>query len=117
MQNLGVAFIMYPVADLARSVAYYSDVLGLRKAGLDSDFWVEFEIGATTFGIGNFPEAGAPGSAQSLAIEVADLAAARAELASRGFASTEPYHFPNCAMSVTSDPDGNQIRLHQIKTQ
>jgi hypothetical protein len=48
---------------------------------------------------------------------VADLAAARAELASRGFASTEPYHFPNCAMSVTSDPDGNQIRLHQIKTQ
>jgi catechol 2,3-dioxygenase-like lactoylglutathione lyase family enzyme len=35
-----LSFVMYPVTDMARAVAFYSDVLGLQKSGLASDFWV-----------------------------------------------------------------------------
>jgi predicted enzyme related to lactoylglutathione lyase len=115
MQNHKVAFIMYPVTDMARAVAFYETKLGLKKEGLASDFWVEFSIGETTFGIGNFEQVGVPGSAQSFALEVSDLDALRLQLSGDGIATTDPHEFPNCRISVVRDPDGNQIWLHQHK--
>jgi predicted enzyme related to lactoylglutathione lyase len=110
-----VAFVMYPVSDMARSVEFYRDVLGLEQAGLKSDFWVEFDAGGVTFGIGNFEQVGTPGTAQSLALEVPDMAAAREALASKGHASTEPFETQICFISMVRDLDGNQIWLHQSK--
>lgn len=107
---------MYPVTDMGRAVAFYGDVLGLKKAGLASEYWVEFEVGDTTFGIGNFEQAGTPGTAQSLAVEVPDMAAARAELAAHGVESTEPFETQICFISMVRDPDGNQVWLHQSKS-
>jgi predicted enzyme related to lactoylglutathione lyase len=115
MSVTGIAFTMYPVTDLARAVAFYHGVLGLPKAGIDSDFWIEFEAGGATFGIGNFEQAGVPGSAQSLALEVSDLAAFRAALVERGVESTEPFETPICWISTTADPDGNRVYLHESK--
>jgi predicted enzyme related to lactoylglutathione lyase len=109
-----LAFIMYPVSDISRSVAFYEQILGLKKAGLESDFWVEFEIGTATFGIGSFEQVGVPGSAQSLALEVADLDAMRQDLVKRSIDTTEPHEFPSCRISVVRDPDGNQIWLHEV---
>ena len=115
MLQHNLAFIMYPVTDMRRAVAFYQDVLGLKKAGLESDFWVEFEIGSSTFGIGNFEQVGLPGTAQSLALEVEDLDALRTGLNELHIATTEPHEFPSCRISVVRDPDGNQIWLHQAK--
>ena len=70
-----VAFTMYPVTDVPRAVAFYRDGLGLTQAGLNTDFWVEFDVGGSTFGVGNFEQVGTAGTAQSLAIEVDDVAA------------------------------------------
>ncbi|MEO6835499.1 MAG: VOC family protein [Candidatus Tumulicola sp.] len=111
----GVAFVMYPVSDVPRAVAFYRDVLGLTKAGLESEYWVEFDVAGATFGIGNFEQVGKPGTAQSLALEVSDMTAARAELSKQGSESSEPFETPHCFISVVSDPDGNQIWLHQKK--
>ncbi|MGA8534499.1 MAG: VOC family protein [Candidatus Tumulicola sp.] len=110
-----VAFVMYPVTDMARAVTFYRDVLGFAKSGLESDYWVEFDVDGVTFGIGNFEQVGKPGSAQSLAIEVSDMAAARAELAEHGVESTEPFETALCYISMVGDPDGNQIWLHRAK--
>lgn len=112
-----VAFIAYPVTDVARAVAFYRDVLGLTPSGIEAPFWCEFEIAGTTFGVGNFEQIGAPGSAQSLALEVDDMPAMRAALAQRGTESTEPYETPVCFISVLRDPDGNQVFLHKAKAQ
>lgn len=112
----GMAFTMYPVTDLPRAVAFYRDVLGLKQHGLASDFWVEFDLGGATFGVGNFEQVGTPGAAQSLAIEVADIAAFRALLTERGVEVSEPHDLSNCWVSVLRDPDGNQIWLHQLKS-
>jgi predicted enzyme related to lactoylglutathione lyase len=116
MAGSNIAFIMYPVTDMPRAVAFYQDALGLEKAGLDNDFWVEFEIDGTTFGIGNFEQVGKPGTAQSLALEVPDIRSFRAKLSERGVEASEPHELANCWISVLSDPDGNQIWLHQRKS-
>ena len=110
-----VAFTMYPVTDIQRAVTFYRDGLGLKKGGLESDFWVEFDVAGATFGIGNFEQVGKAGTAQSLAIEVDDLPAFVAELAGRGIEASPPHDLANCRISVVSDPDGNQVWLHQRK--
>ena len=115
LKTTGIAFAIYPVTDIPRAVAFYGDGLGLRKTGIEADFWVEFEVGGSTFGVGNFAQVGTPGSAQSLALEVPDLTAFRSELSGRGIASSEPFETQVCWISVVRDPDGNQIWLHQRK--
>ncbi len=110
-----IAFTMYPVTDVPRAVAFYQDGLGLTKSGLELEYWVEFEVGGGTFGVGNFEQVGTPGTAQSLALEVADIESARARLAEHGAEATEPHELANCRISVVRDPDGNQIWLHQSK--
>jgi predicted enzyme related to lactoylglutathione lyase len=110
-----VAFVMYPVTDLPRAVAFYRDVLGLTPAGLSSDAWVEFEIGATTFGLGNFPQVGTPGTATSLMLEVDDLDAYRARLAEHGVEVPAAFETPICFITGLKDPDGNNVGLHHAK--
>ncbi|MBD5655845.1 MAG: VOC family protein [Candidatus Eremiobacteraeota bacterium] len=115
MGNPTVAFIAYPVSDIARSVAFYSDVMRLAKTSFANENWVEFDVAGVTFGVGNFPQIGTPGSAQSLALEVEDLAAFRTTLSEHRTTSTEPFETPICRISVANDPDGNHIILHQAK--
>ncbi|GAC1305531.1 MAG: VOC family protein [Vulcanimicrobiaceae bacterium] len=111
----GIAFTMYPVSDLARAKAFYRDALGLRAGAVETDYWLEFEIAGGTFGIGSFEQVGTPGTAQSLALEVPDLAALRATLAARGVDVAAPHELEWCSIAVVRDPDGNQIWLHQSK--
>ncbi len=110
-----VAFIMYPVTDMARAVAFYGDGLGLAKTDFAVDYYVEFDVDGVAFGIGNFEQVGKPGTAQSLALEIPDLTGYRAGLTSRGIESTEPHELPICWISTVRDPDGNTVYLHQSK--
>ncbi len=116
MAVTGITFTMYPVSDVPRAVAFYRDVLGLTKEGLELDYWVEFDVAGSTFGVGNFEQVGTPGTAQSLALEVDDLPALRASLLQQGVESTDPFETPVCWISTISDPDGNKVYLHQAKT-
>ncbi len=110
-----IAFIMYPVTDVPRAVAFYTETVGLSQVGHSMPYWVEFEVGGATFGVGNFEQVGTAGSAQSLALEVDDMAASRARLETKGVASSEPFETPICWISGFADPDGNKIWLHQLK--
>lgn len=110
-----IAFTMYPVTDLARAKAFYRDALGLEPGGIETDYWFEFAVASGTFGIGNFPQVGTPGSAQSLALEVPDLAALRASLSARGVIVDETHELEWCRVAVVRDPDGNSILLHETK--
>jgi predicted enzyme related to lactoylglutathione lyase len=116
MAARSIAFTMYPVTDIPRAVKFYEEALGLKKQGLESDFWVEFEVDGATFGVGNFEQVGKPGTAQSLALEIDDLDELRSQLKRHGVESSEPHDLQNCRISVVSDPDGNQVWLHQRKT-
>jgi predicted enzyme related to lactoylglutathione lyase len=100
---------------MARAVAFYEDGLGMAKTDFAESYWVEFDVDGVAFGIGNFEQTGTPGTAQSLALEIADLVAYRAALTSRGIESTEPHELPICWISTVRDPDGNTLYLHQSK--
>ena len=54
-----VAFTSYPAHDIAASRAFYEGLLGLVPTMAHEveggSFWVEYELGAHTFGIGQAP--------------------------------------------------------------
>lgn len=76
MRIVEFASIVYPATDLARSRAFYEDVLGLISTTCVNDgdqFWVEYEIGPHTLGIGNEPFLKPSGDGPHLALEVDDF--------------------------------------------
>ncbi len=113
-----VSFVAYSVNDVPRAVAFYRDVVGLKPGAMASEQWVEFDVGSTTFGVGNGETIGiAPGSAFAVAFEVDDVAESKKKLESKGVKVTELMDAPTCTSCFVTDPDGNRFALHQRKAQ
>jgi predicted enzyme related to lactoylglutathione lyase len=112
-----MAFVAYSVKDVPRAIAFYRDLIGLKPS--DSMFgeqWAEFDVGATTFGIGNGESIGiTPGSQFSAAFEVDDIANMRERLKAKGVKVTELFDGPVCMSCYVTDPDGNRFALHTRK--
>jgi catechol 2,3-dioxygenase-like lactoylglutathione lyase family enzyme len=109
-------FVSLPVTDMARSTAWYRDTLGLEQTG-DGGF-PEFRLGDNAFlyllsmeAIGS--QFTAPHTA-AMALRVADVEAARAELEQRGVEFVgETFDTGVCHMASFTDPDGNVLMLHR----
>jgi predicted enzyme related to lactoylglutathione lyase len=111
-----VAFVAYSVADVPRSVAFYRDVVGLKPGQSFGEHWVEFDVGHTTFGVGNGEKIGIPpGSQHGAAFEVDDAAAMRESLKAKGVKVSDLNESPVCFSCFVTDPDGNRFALHQSK--
>ncbi len=110
-----IAFTMYPVTDVARSRAFYGDVLGLPNGSVANDAWTEYEVGGGTFGIGTFEQVGKAGTAQSFALEVSDLDAFLERLKTHGIETVPPFDLAACRIASVRDPDGNTVWLHETK--
>ena len=113
MEITGVDFVAVPSTDWQRSRAFYVETLGLRPdATRDAEFWV----GDTCFGIyepASFGIEFAPQRNAHIALHVDDVAAARAELESKGVEfSGETFDTGVCYMAFFQDPDGNDLMLH-----
>lgn len=116
MQIEGVDFITLPTEDFERAVDFYGNVLGLEESIRYGEMpGVEFETGSLTvaiieskaFGI-EFAPHGHP-----VAFHVPDVAAARAELESRGVEfAADTMDSGVCHMAHFRDPDGNVLMLH-----
>jgi predicted enzyme related to lactoylglutathione lyase len=115
--SVKIAFVMYPVTDVGKSVAFYRDVVGLPQHGMNEAWWVEFDVDGATFGIGNVDRiTGLPGTAQSLVLEVQDIHAFVKRVRDCGVEVDDPAKTPNgCWITGFRDPDGNRIWLHQSK--
>ena len=111
-----VDFVSVPVTDMEHSVSWYRDTLGLPQTGEGG--FPEFKLGDNAFlylidptAIGGAFTAphGSP-----IALRVADVAATRAELESKGVAFTgDVLDTGVCHMAFFADPDGNQLMLHR----
>jgi catechol 2,3-dioxygenase-like lactoylglutathione lyase family enzyme len=115
MQLRAVHHVSVNVADAARSLAFYVEVLGLEPIprpdlGIGGA-WLRLgeqeihlvELAGTT-----------PAPGQHMAFRVDDLDAATAELASRGVDVRGPSSLPNgTRQAFVQDPDGNMIELTQ----
>ena len=112
-----VAFFVYQVSDVNRARRFYEETLGLK---LESDFrgrWLEYDLQGTTFALaawGGDRIAGAQGG--TVAFEVDDLTATVESLRDKKVrVIQEPFETPVCHMARITDPDGNEIILHQRK--
>jgi catechol 2,3-dioxygenase-like lactoylglutathione lyase family enzyme len=109
----GVDFVAVPSTDWHRSRAFYVDTLGLRP---DEHGQSEFWVGDTCFGIyepATFGMEFAPQKNAHIALHVADVAAARAELEGKGVEFFgDILDTGVCHMAFFTDPDGNDLMLH-----
>ena len=107
-------FVAIPSRDSERSRRFYGETLGLRP---DERAQFEFWAGETCLGIWEPERMGrvfAPQKNAHLALHVDDIAGARAELEEKGveFAG-ETFDTGVCQMAFFTDPDGNDLMLHQ----
>jgi catechol 2,3-dioxygenase-like lactoylglutathione lyase family enzyme len=117
MEITAVDFITIPTTDYERARAFYGDTLGLpfvkpwgsRPAG-------EFQAGQLTLALMQSDGFGQEfrRSSTAVALQVADVAAARAELEAKGIAfHGDTIDSGVCFQAHFSDPDGNPLILHQ----
>jgi predicted enzyme related to lactoylglutathione lyase len=117
----GVDYVGIPSNDLAKAREFYETVLGLESSSVwqqpgKEAVGAEFETGTVTIALINCPGLGIPFSPNPapLALQVDDVAAARAVLESRGVTfAHDTIDSGVCHMANFTDPDGNAIMLHQ----
>lgn len=112
-----LAFVAYSVKDVPKAIEFYRDVIGLQPGELFSEHWAEFNIGSTTFGVGNGEPLGfMPGKSNGASFEVDDVTGMRQKLLEHKVSVTDLHDFPNCRVCFVTDPEGNKFALHQLKT-
>jgi len=112
-----VDYVRVPVRDMDEANRFYGEVLGLRRnPNSPDDDWVEYEAGNVTLAVMT-PESHdyefAPLPPATIALRVADVAAARAKLDAAGLEVGEMWDSGKCCGLGISDPAGNRILLHR----
>ena len=112
--------VAVPVADVDRAKAFYVDQVGFAA---DHDHTVSEEMrfvqltppgSACSIAFGRGIVDSEPGSVKGLQLVVADVGAARAELAARGVEVSDVQDFPWGSFVYFSDPDGNAWAVQQL---
>ena len=112
--------VALPVTDVDRAKAFYVDQVGFNA---DQDHTVSEEIrfvqltppgSACSIAFGRGIVDSAPGSVKGLQLVVADVGAARAELAGRGVEVSDVQDFPWGSFVYFSDLDGNAWSVQQL---
>ena len=115
-----IAFVAYPVTDVARARKFYEGVLGLvpnEPVESEDPHWIEYDIGPGTLGIGCSPNWLPSPDGPSVALEVEDFEAAVEVLRANNVALIiGPLETPACHMVAVRDPDGNKLTLHKRKS-
>ncbi|HVN83320.1 MAG TPA: VOC family protein [Candidatus Binatia bacterium] len=102
-------------ADLAAAVKFYGGTLGLPLQFRDGDRWVQFQAGEVSFALASEAEGmGAPVGVPVPVFEVADLDAARAELAASGHRTGDVRDMGKHGRTATVvDPNSAHLVLFQ----
>ncbi|HEX5534136.1 MAG TPA: glyoxalase superfamily protein [Actinomycetales bacterium] len=112
--------VAVPVSDVDRAKAFYTEQAGFNA---DHDHTVSDDIrfvqltppgSACSIALGKGITDAPPGSVKGLQMVVADVQAARAELADRGVDVSEVQEFPWGSFVFFSDPDGNGWALQEL---
>jgi extradiol dioxygenase family protein len=111
-----IAFVLYPVSDMAKARAFYTNLLGLKETANWEDQWVEYDLGNGTLAITAAQPGTQPGTGAYAAFEVKDFDAVAAALKEKRIPwSMDPFDTPVCRGGIIKDVDGNQIMIHQRK--
>ena len=109
-------FVFFPITSFEQADEFYAGILGLeRSKRYGNDLGGEYETGSLTIqlvDVGKIGREHMPSSG-AIALHVDDVAAARAELESKGIEfEGEIMDSGVCHMAFFADPDGNALILH-----
>ncbi len=111
-----VDYIRVPVTDIEEANHFYGEVLGLeRNPNSPGDDWVEYEVGNVTLAVmtpHTHEYEFTPLPPSTIALRVADVAAAKEKLESAGLEVGELWDSGACRGAGVNDPAGNRILLH-----
>jgi predicted enzyme related to lactoylglutathione lyase len=112
-----VAFIAIAVSDAERARKFYQETLELKPSTTAmGGAWVEYDLGATTIGVGCHPNWKPSRDGTTVAFEVDDIDTTIATLLERGVEfDMNKTETPVCWMAQFRDPDGNKLVLHKRK--
>ena len=117
MHVTGIHHVSILITDVARSIAFYRDGLGLRQIERPSTFTtpelrevIWFELGPQQLHLMPAPTPDVP-ARRHFAVHLDDARAARKELRGRGIAINESTPIPGADRFFVNDPDGNRIEL------
>jgi len=116
----GVDFVSVPTSDLAAAMDFYGNVLGLPRSSVwqrpgEEPVGAEFETGSLTLALLASATLGLEFRPNNhpIALHVEDVAAARAELESRGISfKADTLDSGVCHQAFFEDSDGNALALH-----
>lgn len=110
-------FVGVPSTNAERSRIFYIETLGLSP---DPKAKYEFWVGNTCFAIWEPEKMGmsfTPQKGAHIALHTDDIEATRKELEERGVEFLAPtIENPVCYMALFTDPDGNDLMLHSVKS-
>ena len=108
--TIQLKYVIANVSDLAASVAFWRDTIGL-KLKFESPDWAEFDTGTTRLALRPASPANPAGTWQP-GLRVPDLAAKRAELSARGVnVGGDPHEEHGFLLSLFSGPDDAPVSL------
>ncbi len=112
-----VDYVRVPVTDMNEANHFYGELLGLeRNPNSPDEDWVEYEAGNVTLAVmtpdtHDYDFTALPST--TIALRVADVAAAKAQLEAAGLEVGEMWDSGVCRGAGVSDPAGNRILLHR----
>jgi catechol 2,3-dioxygenase-like lactoylglutathione lyase family enzyme len=110
-----VDFVSFLTQDIPRAKRFYTEVLGL-EVETEGESDMELRCGQVTLDVFDPSSIGQPfaPSPAGLALRVADVDAARAELEAKGVEFTSDTIATSvCKQAWFTDPDGNALMLHR----
>jgi catechol 2,3-dioxygenase-like lactoylglutathione lyase family enzyme len=112
-----VDYVRVPVRDIDEARHFYGDLLGLPlNPNSPDDDWLEFEAGNVTLAVmtpHTHEYEFSPLPPSTVALRVADVAAAKAKLEAAGVEVAEMWDSGRCKGAGVDDPSGNRILLHR----
>ncbi len=110
-------FVSVPVQDMGRARQFYGETLGLPLVSGD-DAWPEYQLGENVslylIDPTNIGQAFTAPHTSSIALRVADVAAARGALEAKGVAfDADTLDTGVCHMAFFRDTEGNALMLHR----
>jgi len=111
-----VDYVRVPVTDIEQAKHFYGELLGLEQnPNSPGDDWIEYEAGNVTLAVmtpHTHDDEFTPLPPATIALRVADVAAAKAKLEAAGLEVAEMWDSGVCNGAGVSDPAGNRILLH-----
>lgn len=112
-----IAFLLYPVRDLARARAFYEETFGLtpqRSFGGNRDGLVQYAVGQHSLILTTASPLHAGPAGGMIVFQVGDLDAVLARIRARHRPpAIEIVDTPVGRLVTFCDPDGNRVALHQ----